>query len=208
VENPTAAVPDQPQPPAAGPTTSTRTGALQLSDLSPRHRRRALVRALVGVLIIDAVLLGLYSILPATGLQLRPIPEFLLVLGFFILVLATQIRAISRSRLPTVRAATTLALVIPLFFILCSLFYLVMEAGNADSFTQPIDRVSALYFTITVFSTVGFGDIAAKTDAARVAVSVQMILDLILIGAVVQLILSVAKDSLARPAAAEPDAPR
>jgi hypothetical protein len=33
-----------------------------------------------------------------------------------------------------------------------------------------------------VFSTVGFGDIAAKTDAARLVVAAQMLLDLILLG--------------------------
>lgn len=43
-------------------------------------------------------------------------------------------------------------------------------------------RTDALYFTVTVFATVGFGDIAAKTETARLVVTGQMIADLIVIG--------------------------
>jgi len=43
-------------------------------------------------------------------------------------------------------------------------------------------RTNALYFTVTVFATVGFGDITAKTEAARLLVTVQMIIDLIILG--------------------------
>ena len=39
-----------------------------------------------------------------------------------------------------------------------------------------------LYFTVTVFATVGFGDINATSQTARVLVMVQMILDLIVLG--------------------------
>ena len=37
--------------------------------------------------------------------------------------------------------------------------YFVMERVSAANFTQPLTRTGALYFTVTVFSTVGFGDI-------------------------------------------------
>jgi hypothetical protein len=56
--------------------------------------------------------------------------------------------------------------------------------------------MGALYFTVTVFSTVGFGDITAKTDGARALVSVQMILDLILIASVARLLVTAARTSL------------
>jgi voltage-gated potassium channel len=56
-----------------------------------------------------------------------------------------------------------------------------------------LTKTGSLYFTITVFSTVGFGDITPVTDAARLVVSVQMIGDLLVIGIVVKLITGVAK---------------
>jgi voltage-gated potassium channel len=43
---------------------------------------------------------------------------------------------------------------------------------------------------VTIFSTVGFGDISAKSEAARLVVTFQMLLDLVLIGVVVKLFFS------------------
>jgi hypothetical protein len=39
-----------------------------------------------------------------------------------------------------------------------------------------------VFFTVTVFTTVGFGDIAANTEAAQLVVTGQMIVDLIILG--------------------------
>src|SRR6266536_1632564 len=61
--------------------------------------------------------------------------------------------------------------------------YFVMERASAANFTQPLTRTDALYFSVTVFATVGFGDIAAKSEAARVVLIVQMLGDLALLGA-------------------------
>jgi hypothetical protein len=58
-----------------------------------------------------------------------------------------------------------------------------MERASAANFTQPLTRTDALYFSVTVFTTVGFGDIAAKSETARVALIVQMLGDLALLGA-------------------------
>ena len=54
-------------------------------------------------------------------------------------------------------------------------------------------RTDALYFTVTVFSTVGFGDITAKTEAARLVVTGQMIADLVVIGLAVKVIAGAVK---------------
>ena len=43
---------------------------------------------------------------------------------------------------------------------------------------QPLTRADALYFAVTVFSTVGFGDITPESEAARVVLIVQMLGDL------------------------------
>ena len=72
----------------------------------------------------------------------------------------------------------------------------VPVAGLRSSFSEPLNHTGGLYLTITVFSTVGFGDITPETDLARVVVSVQMLLDLVVIGAVVRLLLNAAKTGM------------
>jgi voltage-gated potassium channel len=64
----------------------------------------------------------------------------------------------------------------------------VMSATAASSFSEPTTHTDALYFTVTVFATVGFGDITARTDTARLLVTVQMIIDLIITGIGVRVI--------------------
>jgi voltage-gated potassium channel len=108
-------------------------------------------------------------------------------------VFAWQIGRINSSELPELRAVEALGIVIVLFLVLFSAIYLSMSHEAATTFTQRLDHARALYFTITIFSTVGFGDITPRTDPARLIVSAQMLLDLAIIGVVVRLLLNAAK---------------
>jgi len=65
---------------------------------------------------------------------------------------------------------------------------LVMARLSPGSFTAPLSRTDALYFTVTVFSTVGFGDITAKAETARLVVTGQMIADLVILGLAIKAI--------------------
>jgi hypothetical protein len=61
--------------------------------------------------------------------------------------------------------------------------YYAMARSNPDSFNvRQFTRTDSLYFTVTVFTTVGFGDIRATSQIARIVVTLQMILDLIVLG--------------------------
>ena len=114
-------------------------------------------------------------------------------LAFFAAVLIYEVRAIMKSDRPMLRAADAMALVIPVFVVVFAWTYLTMARSAPQSFSQPVDRVGALYFTVTVLTTVGFGDIAARTHAARLAVTTQMVCDVIVIAVVVRLILEAAR---------------
>ena len=52
--------------------------------------------------------------------------------------------------------------------------YVQIETNRPNSFTEALSRTDALYFTVTVFATVGFGDIAPKSELARIITMTQM----------------------------------
>jgi len=78
---------------------------------------------------------------------------------------------------------------------------------HAHDFRRQLQRTAdahdALYFTVTVFSTVGFGDITAKTEAARLVVTGQMITDLVTIGLAVKVIVGAVKQGRQRQPAGD-----
>ena len=89
---------------------------------------------------------------------------------------------------------------VPLFLLLFAGTYFVMGTISAGTFSQPMTRTYALYFTVTVFSTVGFGDITAVTEPARVLVTGQMIADIVIIGLGVRIIIDAVKAGAATDA--------
>ena len=150
--------------------------------------RARLTLALLSSTAITAVVVAAYYLLPLDRLADVPIGVSLAVGLLTLATVATyQVRAITRSRHPAVRAVAALSITAPLFLILFAAAYFLMAAGDSSAFNVPaLTRTDALYFTVTVFATVGFGDITATSQIARVLVIVQMILDLIVLGAVIR----------------------
>ena len=151
--------------------------------LAPARRRRLIMLALFRSLLTTAALVALYYLLPLDHLQGVPL-GVLLAIGLVVLlaVSAWQVRAISGARYPAVRAIEALAATAPLFLLLFAAAYYLMARASPASFSQHLTRTDSLYFTITIFSTVGFGDITAVTESARLLVICQMLLDLLILG--------------------------
>jgi len=114
-----------------------------------------------------------------------------LIVGLVALItlLTFQIRSVVRSRFPGLRAVEALATSVPLFILLFSSTYVVIADKSAGSFSEKLTHTDALYFTVTTLTTTGFGDITARSQGARLLVTGQMILDLILLGIGVKIIL-------------------
>jgi hypothetical protein len=76
-----------------------------------------------------------------------------------------------------------------------------MAVQDAASFDlEGLTRMDTLYFAVTVFSSVGFGDISAASQAARVLVTVQMLLNLIVLGAGIRVFVGAARRTRGRTA--------
>ena len=79
--------------------------------------------------------------------------------------------------------------------------YLTNSLNDQSAFTEPLNLVTALYFTVTVFASVGFGDIYPETDSMRMLVTAQMLLNLIVFGVVIRLLASAARRGVGGAAA-------
>jgi hypothetical protein len=136
-----------------------------------------------------AALVTIYYALPldhfSTGIAITILVTGLIVL---IVLVVFQVRWILRSPVPGLRALEALATSVPLFLLLFASTYYVMARLSPASFGVHLSRTDAMYFTVTVFTTVGFGDITAKTETARLVVTGQMIADLIIFGLAIKVI--------------------
>jgi voltage-gated potassium channel len=146
-----------------------------------------------------SLLFGAYYLIPTGSLsEGSDLPWLILELGVFAVVVAVQVPAIVKAKYPILRAVEALTILIPLFLLIFARIYLSTSLNDQSTFNQPLDNTTALYFTVTVFATVGFGDIVAQTNSTRLLVTLQMLLNLAVLGVVIRLITSAAQRGVAR----------
>jgi voltage-gated potassium channel len=115
--------------------------------------------------------------------------------------LAWQVRSIMRSDTPRLQAVEAVAIGLPFLLLLYASVYSVMSLDQPHSFTQELGRTDALYFTMTVFTTVGFGDITPATEVARIIVMTQMVVGLLTVGIVAKLLFGAVQVAVERRSA-------
>jgi hypothetical protein len=177
------------------PVTGTETGYRQLPA---RTRRRLAVTSLLRSLLVSVVIIAGYFLLPMSRLD-RSL-TFALGGGLAVvtLLLVWQVREITRSPYPRVRVIGALATSVPLFLAVFATTYYLMGLARPENFSEPLSRLDAAYFTVSVFSTVGFGDILAVSAAARGVATVQMLGDLVIAGLVARTLLGAVQHNLSR----------
>jgi hypothetical protein len=146
-----------------------------------------------------AVLVVLYYLAPLD----RPLGGFtgLLFLAALVLfggVIVFQLRGILRARHPRLQAIRALAVGLPMFWVVFASTYWILASQQPGAFTEPLNRTDGLYFTVTVFTTVGFGDISPVSQLARVVVTVQMVLGLITLGLIAKLVVGAVEVAVKR----------
>jgi hypothetical protein len=139
---------------------------------------RALIRSLATIVVVGAA----YFRLPFD--RIDDLPTVLALVGGLaaVAVVCTwQVWCVLRSTYPVVQAVEGIAATATVYLVGFATVYVLLSQADPGGFTEDLSRMGALYFTLTVFATVGFGDIAALTDGTRAVVSVQMVANLIFI---------------------------
>jgi voltage-gated potassium channel len=172
----------------------------QLPQSAPiRSMWKLVVGMLIRVTISVTILFAAYYLVPTKGTgEDSDLPWLILDLVIFGVVVAIQVPAIIKAKYPKLRAIEALAVTVPLFLLIFSRVYLSNSLTDPAVFTSPLDNTTALYFTVTVFATVGFGDIVAQTNGMKLLVTLQMLLDLVVLGLVIRLLTSAAQRGVQR----------
>ena len=171
-----------------------------VKPLTARRRRWLIARGLLRALVTTVVMVALYYVLPLDRRSDLAVYTVLVIgVGLLATMIAWQVRAIEVSDYPAIRAIQALASTTPLFLLLFASTYYMLSGDDASMFSEPLSRSDALYFTVTIFATVGFGDISAQVETTRLVVTTQMLLDLVVLGLGIQVILGAVKRGKADP---------
>ncbi|WP_454197723.1 potassium channel family protein [Nocardia sp. Marseille-Q1738] len=156
---------------------------------SAGDRRWVLRRALLPPIVTITALLLAYFSLPFTRISgMHTLVLLLIGLAAVGVVAAWQIRQVLRARDPVAQALQALTATFGFYLVGYATVYVVLSHAAPGDFSEPLTRIDALYFCVTVFTTVGFGDIVATSETSRAVVLTQMIGNLVLIGLVIRLL--------------------
>ena len=150
------------------------------------------------VVVTVSLLFATYFLVPTRRSDGYEVWWLVLQLCVFVAIVGAQVPAIIRSRNPVLRAIEALAVLVPVYLLIFARIYLANSVNDPAGFSRPLDHVTALYFTVTVFATVGFGDVVASSESMMLLVTAQMLLNLVVLGLGIRLLTSAARRGIAR----------
>jgi len=146
--------------------------------------RRERLRGALRTVCSTVALLVVYASLPYD----RPTTGALVMLAVGLVALAVvlvwQVRSVTHSPYPMLRAVESFLTAAMLFVVVFAGGYVALSTTDPTSFSEPLNRVDGIYFTMTVLATVGFGDIVPVSGTTRVVATVQMVCGLAFVGLV------------------------
>ncbi len=182
------------------PSEPRDTGAILPGD--SRERRRMIIRSALRILAATAGLVVLYALVPIPGTSgAGALVGLIIGLVVFVGLVGWQIRAIAGAENPVMRAVEVVALALPLLTVVFAFTYVSISRADPAAFSEDLNRVDALYYTVATISTVGYGDIAPESSAARILVTIQLIFDIAFIAGLVRLLVLATRTGLQRRSA-------
>jgi voltage-gated potassium channel len=173
----------------------------ELEEALSENRRelaKALLQTVLRLALGGALIVGVMLLVPDTTGASSIVPFVVAILGsiIYVWVFRRQVHSVYSARYPTIRAVEALVLSAAMFLALFAMVYVVISDGDRSAFTEVLDAFSGYYYALTVLATVGFGDIAPVSVAARSASMVQMALDIAFIGVLIRIMNGVAKKAI------------
>jgi voltage-gated potassium channel len=170
--------------------------------LAAAHRRDTLAIVVRTLAVIALLLVAYYQAPLDRPLTLTTGLLFAAVLVLLAVALVVQVRGILGSATPLLRAIRTLVIGLPMLLVAFAAIYMTIAGQQAGAFSEPLNRTDGLYFTVTTFATVGYGDIAPVTQLARIVVTVQMVIGLVVVGLIAKVVLGAVQVARERNSAA------
>jgi voltage-gated potassium channel Kch len=175
----------------------------QFRDLDSPGRWRAAGLAIIRTAGVLTMVFLVYFAVPVDGFNAaNPAGAWVRLMAvvlMFVCFLGLQVHTVGSSGVPQVRAAAAVVESLMVFLCLFALLHLSMSTTDPASFSEPLDRMDALYFTASTLATVGFGDIVPATPLARLIVTAQMILGLGVLAMIAKVAFYAAHEGLRRP---------
>lgn len=147
------------------------------------------------ILLILALMLGGYWLIPLSWFDTSRAPLVLMVVGlsaYLMLVIRRMVR-LSHAENPMLQLGESIVIVVVGLVCLFAFIYAVLSRNDPGAFSQEVDKHAALYFSMTVTTTTGFGDIVGVSTAARSLVTAQMFITLIVLATAVRGVTSAAQ---------------
>ncbi|MEO8106133.1 MAG: potassium channel family protein [Actinomycetes bacterium] len=160
-----------------------------------RADRRTILLSLGRSLLAVVALLFVYFLLPLSGRDNVTVGAVAVAVGvsIFAAIFMRQLRQIRRAHYPLLRAVEAISLVATLFVVVLASVHYGIAANTAGAYNETLNRLDALYYTVTTLATVGFGDIVPTSQLTRAVTTVQMVLGVVLLGAGVRILVGVAQ---------------
>jgi voltage-gated potassium channel len=170
---------------------------LALKSATPQRRRQTIRFAAMRIVLAIVLSAGVYFALPFDRVSVAQL-WFIVFTAVAALTAVSimQLRAVAKSEFPTLRGVEALVVSLALLLVSFAGIYIGMSSYDAGAFDEQLDHVGALYFALTTLTTIGYGDIAPVSNAARIVVMVQMVVDVVILGVFIRLVVNAVKSRL------------
>lgn len=170
---------------------------------------KAIVLTGFGMVGYVAAILAAYFAMPVSDIRVATLWEAVVftgvAFGAIMLAFVWGLRRVHGARLPLLRVLFLVVVLVTTYIVVLGYVYLSLETRDPGQVPGLSTHLDGLYFTVTMLTTVGFGDISPSGQVARGVSTVQMVLNVLLLGAVVRSAVQIGRGERQRQLAAAGD---